>query len=125
MSPLNMASVTATAKTGTFRQPVIVAQSLDDRQLATAQGLSASTSAQLRAMMNRTATSGTAAGIMSGLGGNIGAKTGSAEVDGQAKSNSWFTGYRNDIAAAAMTQDGGHGIDAAGPIVRAVLAAGG
>jgi hypothetical protein len=125
MSPLNMASVTATAKTGSFRQPVLVAQSLDDRQLATAQGLSASTSAQLRAMMNRTATSGTAAGIMAGLGGSIGAKTGSAEVDGQSKSNSWFTGYRDDIAAAAMTQDGGHGIDAAGPIVRAVLAAGG
>jgi cell division protein FtsI/penicillin-binding protein 2 len=125
MSPLNMASVTATAKTGTFRQPVLVAQSLDDRQLATARGLSAGTSAQLRAMMNRTATSGTAAGIMSGLSGSIGAKTGSAEVDGQSKSNSWFTGYRNDVAAAAMTQDGGHGIDAAGPIVRAVLAAGG
>ncbi|WP_405972476.1 penicillin-binding transpeptidase domain-containing protein [Streptomyces sp. NBC_00988] len=125
MSPLNMASVTATAKTGTFRQPILVAQSLDDRQLATAQGLSASTTAQLRAMMNRTATSGTAAGIMSGLGGSIGAKTGSAEVDGQSKSNSWFTGYRDDVSAAAMTQDGGHGIDAAGPIVRAVLAAGG
>ncbi|MEV6509510.1 penicillin-binding transpeptidase domain-containing protein [Streptomyces sp. NPDC051642] len=125
MSPLNMASVTATAKTGTFRQPILVAQSLDDRQLATAQGLSASTSAQLRAMMNRTAISGTAAGIMSGLGGSIGAKTGSAEVDGQSKSNSWFTGYRDDVSAAAMTQDGGHGIDAAGPIVRAVLAAGG
>jgi hypothetical protein len=125
MSPLNMASVTATAKTGTFRQPILVAQSLDGRPLATAKGLSASTSAQLRAMMNRTATSGTAAGIMSGLGGSIGAKTGSAEVDGQSKSNSWFTGYRNDVAAAAMTQDGGHGIDAAGPIVRAVLAAGG
>ncbi len=125
MSPLNMASVTATAKTGTFRQPVLVAQTLDDRQLATARGLSASTSAQLRAMMNRTATTGTAAGIMSGLSGSIGAKTGSAEVDGQSKSNSWFTGYRDDVAAAAMTQDGGHGIDAAGPIVRAVLAAGG
>ncbi|WP_019066594.1 penicillin-binding transpeptidase domain-containing protein [Streptomyces hokutonensis] len=125
MSPLNMASVTATAKTGTFRQPVLVAQSLDDRQLATAKGLSASTSAQLRAMMYRTATSGTAAGIMAGLGPNIGAKTGSAEVDGQSKSNSWFTGYRGDVAAAAMTQDGGHGIDAAGPIVRAVLAASG
>ncbi|MFI5885120.1 penicillin-binding transpeptidase domain-containing protein [Streptomyces sp. NPDC051554] len=125
MSPLNMASVTATAKTGTFRQPILVAQSLDDRQLATAKGLSASTTAQLRAMMNRTATSGTAAGIMSGLGGSIGAKTGSAEVDGQSKSNSWFTGYRDDVSAAAMTQDGGHGIDAAGPIVRAVLAAGG
>lgn len=125
MCPLNMASVTATAMTGRFRQPVIVSQKLDDRELATAQGLSASTVAQLRAMMNRTATSGTASGIMAGLSGSIGAKTGSAEVDGQSKSNSWFTGYRNDIAAAAMTQDGGHGIDAAGPIVAAVLRSGG
>lgn len=72
-------------------------------------------------MIRMTATQGTAAGVMAGLGGDIGAKTGSAEVDGQTKSNSWFTGYRNDLAAAAMTQDGGHGVDAAGPIVAAVL----
>ncbi|MPY62678.1 penicillin-binding transpeptidase domain-containing protein [Streptomyces spongiae] len=123
MSPLNMASVTATAMTGTFRQPVIVSPRLDDRQLATAKGLKASTVQQLRQMMNRTATSGTAAAAMSGLGGSIGAKTGSAEVDGQTKSNSWFTGYRNDVAAAAMTQEGGHGGDAAGPIVATVLRA--
>jgi hypothetical protein len=125
MSPLNMASVTATAMTGVFRQPVLVPPELDDRQLAQAKGLSASTVAQLRQMMNRTATSGTAAVAMSGLSGSIGAKTGSAEVDGQAKSNSWFTGYRNDVAAAAMTQEGGHVGDAAGPIVAAVLRAGG
>ncbi|MFE9452505.1 penicillin-binding transpeptidase domain-containing protein [Streptomyces sp. NPDC006739] len=121
MSPLNMASVTATAMTGTFRQPVIVPQRLDGRDLATAGGLSAGTVAQLRAMMNRTATSGTAAGVMAGLSGSIGAKTGSAEVDGQTRSNSWFAGYRDDVAAAAMAQDGGHGIDAAGPIVASVL----
>ncbi|MET8943125.1 penicillin-binding transpeptidase domain-containing protein [Streptomyces sp. NPDC004542] len=125
MSPLNMASVTATAMTGAFRQPVIVSPKLDGRDLATARGLSAATVAQLRSMMNRTATSGTAAGVMSGLGGSIGAKTGSAEVDGQTKSNSWFTGYRNDIAAAAMAQDAGHGIDAAGPIVATLLRTGG
>ncbi|WP_406837635.1 penicillin-binding transpeptidase domain-containing protein [Streptomyces sp. AHU1] len=125
MSPLNMASVTATAMTGVFRQPVIVPRSLDDRELATAKGLSAGTVAQLRSMMNRTAVSGTAAQAMAGLGGSIGAKTGSAEVDGQAKSNSWFTGYRNDMAAAAMTQEGGHGGQAAGPIVAAVLRTGG
>ncbi|MFD5521369.1 penicillin-binding transpeptidase domain-containing protein [Streptomyces sp. NPDC127066] len=125
MSPLNMASVTATAMTGVFRQPVIVPRALDNRELATAKGLSAGTVAQLRAMMNRTAVSGTAAPVMSALGGSIGAKTGSAEVDGQAKSNSWFTGYRNDIAAAAMTQEGGHGGQAAGPIVAAVLRTGG
>ena len=121
MSPLNMASVTATAMNGAFRQPVIVPLSLDHREPARARGLSQSTVAQLRAMMNRTALSGTAAPVMSGLGGDIGAKTGSAETDGQAKSDSWFAGYRGDVAAAAMVQDGGHGVDAAGPIVATVL----
>lgn len=125
MSPLNMASVTATAMTGTFRQPVIVPLGLDGRAPARARGLPAGTVQQLRAMMHRTATSGTAAGVMAGLGGDIGAKTGSAEVDGQSRSNSWFTGYRGDIAAAAMAQDAGHGVDAAGPIVAAVLRTGG
>ncbi|WP_128375919.1 penicillin-binding transpeptidase domain-containing protein [Streptomyces cavernae] len=126
MSPLNMASVTATAITGTFRQPVIVAPKLDDRQLATAEGLSATTAAQLKQMMRLTATSGTAAKAMAAAGGgDIGAKTGSAEVDGNTKSNSWFTGFRGDVAAAAMTEEGGHGGDAAGPIVAAVLRASG
>ncbi|WP_107427634.1 penicillin-binding transpeptidase domain-containing protein, partial [Streptomyces glaucescens] len=124
MNPLNMASVTATATTGAFRQPVIVPRALDDRELATARGLDASTVQQLRAMMNRTATSGTAAQVMAGLSGSIGAKTGTAEVDG-AKANSWFTGYRDDVAAAAMVQQGGRGGDAAGPIVASVLRAGG
>jgi hypothetical protein len=121
MSPLNMASVTATAITGTFRQPYLVSPGLDDRQLARAEGLKASTAAQLKQMMRLTATQGTAQEAMRGLGGDIGAKTGSAEVDGNAKSNSWFTGFRGDIAAAAMTEEGGHGGDAAGPIVAAVL----
>jgi cell division protein FtsI/penicillin-binding protein 2 len=99
LSPLNMASVTATAMTGAFRQPVIVSPTLDGRELARAKGLSSGTVAQLRTMMNRTAVSGTAARVMAGLSGRIGAKTGSAEVDAQSRSNSWFTGYRNDIAA--------------------------
>jgi hypothetical protein len=125
MSPLNMASVTATAMTGTFRQPVLVPLRLDGRTPARAKGLPAATVRQLRAMMHRTAVSGTAAGVMSGLSGDIGAKTGSAEVDGQAVSNSWFAGYRNDVAAAAMAERGGHGGDTAGPIVAAVLRTGG
>jgi hypothetical protein len=125
MNPLNMASVTATAITGTFRQPYLVSPELDGREPATARGLQASTAAQLKQMMRLTATQGTAEEAMSGLSGDIGAKTGSAEVDGRAKSNSWFTGFRNDVAAAAMTEEGGHGGDAAGPIVADVLRAGG
>lgn len=125
MNPLNMASVTATAITGEFRQPYLVPFELDDRKPATAKGLPQSTAAQLKQMMRLTATQGTGAAAMSGLGGDIGAKTGSAEVDGQTTSNSWFTGFRNDVAAAAMTEEGGHGGDAAGPIVADVLRAGG
>jgi Penicillin binding protein transpeptidase domain/NTF2-like N-terminal transpeptidase domain len=125
MNPLNMASVTATAITGAFRQPYLVSPKLDDRELATAKGLPYNTAAQLKQMMRLTATQGTATKAMAGLGGDIGAKTGSAEVDGQQVSNSWFTGFRNDMAAAAMTEEGGHGGDAAGPIVAAVLRAAG
>ncbi|MFF8587409.1 penicillin-binding transpeptidase domain-containing protein [Streptomyces althioticus] len=125
MNPLNMASVTATAVTGAFRQPYLVSPELDGRQLAQAKGLPGGTAAQLKEMMRLTATQGTAQKAMSGLGGDIGAKTGSAEVDGNATSDSWFTGFRNDVAAAAMAQQGGHGGDAAGPIVAAVLRAGG
>ncbi|MFF3752977.1 penicillin-binding transpeptidase domain-containing protein [Streptomyces sp. NPDC002018] len=125
MNVLNMASITATAKNGTFKQPVIVPRSLDDRTLATAaRSLPYSVAQQLRDMMRLTATSGTGADAMSGLGGDKGAKTGSAEVDGQATSNSWFTGFQNDVAAAAVVQSGGHGGDAAGPVVAAVLRAG-
>ncbi|MFE2937492.1 penicillin-binding transpeptidase domain-containing protein [Streptomyces sp. NPDC059255] len=125
MNVLNMASITATAKNGTFKQPVIVSPSLDDREIATAaRSLPSGVAQQLRSMMRLTATSGTGANAMSGLGGDKGAKTGSAEVDGQETSNSWFTGYHNDLAAAAVVEAGGHGGDAAGPVVAAVLAAG-
>ncbi|NDZ56851.1 penicillin-binding protein [Streptomyces anulatus] len=126
MNALNMASITATARTGTFRQPVIVPQSLDNRPLATAtRSLSPSVTQQLTTMMRATAAWGTGAKAMASVGGDKGAKTGSAEVDGQDTSNSWFTGFSNDLAAAAVVQTGGHGGDAAGPVVAEVLRAGG
>ncbi|WP_308409028.1 penicillin-binding transpeptidase domain-containing protein [Streptomyces sp. AC558_RSS880] len=125
VNALNMASVAATASTGTFRQPILVALDLDGRSIAEAKrSLPDDVTEQLRAMMRRTATEGTAAEAMRGLPGDIGAKTGSAEVDGAETSDSWFTGFRDDTAAAATVEAGGHGGDAAGPIVRDILAAG-
>jgi cell division protein FtsI/penicillin-binding protein 2 len=126
MNPLNMASVSATVKAGVFRQPYLVAPSVDGRTLATAQRtLSASTLAQLRDLMSYTAAYGTAAEAMAGVGGDVGAKTGSAEVDGQKKPNGWFTAYRGDLAAAGVVQAAGHGGETAGPIVAALLKLGG
>lgn len=126
MNPLNMASITATAVNGQFLQPYIVPKDLDNRKFATASPLPAGVSAQLREMLNYTATApeGTATKALAGVGGKKGGKTGSAEIDGHATSDSWFTGYSNDLAAAALVQSGGHGGDAAGPVVAEVLLAG-
>ncbi|MER7487387.1 penicillin-binding transpeptidase domain-containing protein [Streptomyces sp. NPDC126497] len=126
MNPLNMASVSATVQSGVFRQPYLVSPDLDGRKLATAsRTLSAGTLAQLRELMSYTASYGTAAEAMAGVSGARGAKTGSAEVDGQKKPNGWFTAYRGDLAAAGVVQKGGHGGSTAGPIVAALLSSGG
>ncbi|MET8081021.1 penicillin-binding transpeptidase domain-containing protein [Streptomyces sp. NPDC005303] len=126
MNPLNMASVSATIESGTFKQPYLVSPSVDNRTLATAsRTMSSATLSQLRELMAYTAGYGTAAEAMSGVYGNVGAKTGSAEVDGQKKPNGWFTAYRGDLAAAGVVQAGGHGGDTAGPIVATLLKMGG
>lgn len=124
MNPLTMASVSATVKSGVFKQPYLVPQELDGRQFATApKNMKPETAQSLRELMAATASYGTAAEAMSGLTGDVGAKTGSAEVDGQEETNAWFTGYRGDLAAAAMVPDSGHGGEFAGPLVKDVLAA--
>ncbi|MER7739854.1 penicillin-binding transpeptidase domain-containing protein [Streptomyces sp. NPDC096538] len=126
MNPLNMASVSATVKAGVFHQPYLVSPEVDGRQLAKApRTLSADTLAQLRDLMSYTASAGTAAEAMAGVGGDRGAKTGSAEVDNQKKPNGWFTAYAGDLAAAGVVQAAGHGGSTAGPIVAALLKAGG
>ncbi|MFG3038886.1 penicillin-binding transpeptidase domain-containing protein [Streptomyces sp. NPDC048330] len=126
MSALNVASLSATVRDGGFRQPYLVARSLDDRTFATADRLSPAVASGLQQMMRGAATAadGTATRAMAGLPSPKGAKTGSAEVDAQSTSNSWFTGYSGDLAAAAVVQSGGHGGDAAGPVVAQVLRAG-
>ncbi|MEV7418045.1 penicillin-binding transpeptidase domain-containing protein [Streptomyces sp. NPDC089919] len=125
MNAMTVASITATAKTGAFRQPVVVSPEVDHRTVATAErAMKPSVSAQLRQMMRRTAASGTAAGAMASVPGrDKGAKTGSAEVDGAANPDSWFTAWRGDLVAAAYVAGGGHGADAAGPLVASVLSA--
>lgn len=125
MNPLTMASVSATVKAGQFHQPYLVPPTFDGRKLAeAARPLTPDAAQQLRSLMNRTAVNGTAAEAMAGLDGDFGGKTGSAEVDGQHKPNAWFTAYRDDLAAAAVVPNSGHGGEFAGPVVAEVLRAG-
>lgn len=126
MNPLTMASVAATARTGSFHQPYLVPQSVDNRAFAhAARPLPATVDAELRSMMKLTAQAGTAQPAVGSLSGDVGAKTGTAEVDGQSKPNSWFLAYRDDVAAAAVVPKSGEGYKFAGPIVAAILAAAG
>ncbi|MFI5533747.1 penicillin-binding transpeptidase domain-containing protein [Kitasatospora sp. NPDC051853] len=114
---LAMASVSATVQSGTFRQPVLIPGLPQQKAART---LGARPLNDLRAMMRRTAESGTASGALRGIAGAAG-KTGTAEVNGQPKPNSWFTGYRGDLAVAAEVQAGGHGSDAAAPAAASLL----
>lgn len=124
MNPLTMASVISTARTGTFAQPYLVDPSVGHRRLATARRtLDPTAHRRLRDLLHTTATSGSAAGAMAGLSGDIGAKTGSAEVTGQEDPNGWFAAWHGDLAAAAVMQRGGRGGSSSGPLVAAVLKA--
>ncbi|GHA95229.1 penicillin-binding transpeptidase domain-containing protein [Streptomyces termitum] len=125
MNALNMASISATVKDGGFKQPYLVPRDLDGREFATAERLPGDVASGLRTLMRAAATSsaGTATEAMASVPSPKGAKTGSAEVNNQATSNSWFTGYSGDLAAAAVVDSGGHGGDAAGKVVATVLKA--
>ncbi|MFF3215847.1 penicillin-binding transpeptidase domain-containing protein [Streptomyces sp. NPDC002886] len=121
MNALSIASLSATVKNGAFRQPVILPREMIKGKLTTAQPLPGKMAATLRSLMNAAATDGTAAKAMSAVSGDKGAKTGSAEVDGQSDSNSWFTGYADDLAAGSVVQSGGYGSGPAGDVVASVL----
>ncbi|MEV8537254.1 penicillin-binding transpeptidase domain-containing protein [Streptomyces sp. NPDC051211] len=121
MNALSVASLSATVKNGAFRQPVIVPREMIKGELTTAQPLPGNMAATLRSVMGAAATDGTAAKAMSAVSGDKGAKTGSAEVDGQSDSNSWFTGYADDLAAGSVVQSGGYGSGPAGDVVASVL----
>ncbi|MEE1827172.1 penicillin-binding transpeptidase domain-containing protein [Streptomyces sp. BE20] len=122
MNPLAIASVAATVQSGTFKQPILVAEL---PQQKAARDLSPDAAAKLKAMMAATAKDGTAKDVMAGISDNAGAKTGSAEATGITTTNSWFTAFRGNIAVAAEVEGGGHGVDAAGPAVASVIKAAG
>ncbi|MBF6056073.1 penicillin-binding protein [Streptomyces eurocidicus] len=118
-NPLTMASIAATAATGTFRQPTLLPGT---HGTATTAPLPGDVADRLRAMMRATVTDGTAKGLAD-LPGDIGAKTGTAEVSEQAPNNGWVAAHRDGIAIAAVVEGGLSGSASAVPLVHDVLAA--
>jgi Penicillin binding protein transpeptidase domain/NTF2-like N-terminal transpeptidase domain len=117
MSPLAMASVAATVRTGAFTQPRLTP---DAPRVRAAGSLPAASAAALRAMMRQVVLTGTARSTLGGLSGQVAAKTGTAETGGP--DNGWLLGYRGDLAFGCLVEGGGHGADSCGPLVRDLLA---
>ncbi|MEU6177649.1 penicillin-binding transpeptidase domain-containing protein [Streptomyces coeruleorubidus] len=118
-NPLIMASVTATAVSGTFHQPSLTEGNEDTTSTTP---LPRGVVAQLREMLRATVTDGTAR-VLSDLPGEIGAKTGTAEVSDDQDNNGWLVAHRGNVAVACVVEEGVTGGGSAGPVVRSLLAA--
>jgi len=116
-NPLVMASIGATVAHGGFKQPVLLS-SLHQVQAATP--ISYATASDLRQLMSATAQYGTAAPRLAGMGSSVGAKTGTAEVDGQ-QPNGWFVAYDSTLSVAAEVIGATTGADTAGYVVADIL----
>ena len=116
-NPLIMASVTATAVSGTFHQPSLTAGTEDETRTTP---LPRGVVTQLRAMLRATVTDGTAK-VLSDLPGEIGAKTGTAEVSDDQDNNGWLVAHRGNVAVACVVEEGVTGGGSAGPIVHSLL----
>ncbi|MFE3196624.1 penicillin-binding transpeptidase domain-containing protein [Embleya sp. NPDC059237] len=116
-NPLVMASATATAVSGKFRQPVVIK---GQRPTAKGRDLPASVVADLRGLMRATVTDGSAK-ILADLPGDVGAKTGTAEVTETGPNNGWLVAYRGNVAIACLVEGGITGSGSAGPIVHDIL----
>lgn len=122
-SPLVMASIAATVKSGTFNQPVLVPDAVKKRFTAPA-ALGAEVTGQLRELMRATVTSGSAHALRE-LPGSPHAKTGTAEfgTGKPPRTHAWMIGYQgdSDLAWAVLLEDGGSGGADAGPVAARFL----
>ncbi|MQY15992.1 hypothetical protein SRB5_61840 [Streptomyces sp. RB5] len=122
-SPLVMASVVATVKTGAFHQPVLVPDAVD-KPYETTEKLAPKTAGMLRTLMREVVVSGSGQALRD-LPGDPHAKTGTAEfgTDSPPRTHAWLTGYlgESDLAFCVLIEDGGSGGRDAGPVAARFL----
>ncbi|MEU0073122.1 penicillin-binding transpeptidase domain-containing protein [Streptomyces sp. NPDC006332] len=122
-SPLVMASLAATVKAGSFKQPVLVPAAVKKKHQATAT-LDSKVWESLRGMMRATVTDG-AGRALKDVPGNPHAKTGTAEFGTETppRTHAWMIGYQEDrdLAWSVLLEDGGSGGSDAGPVAAKFL----
>ncbi|MDQ0405112.1 penicillin-binding transpeptidase domain-containing protein [Streptomyces sp. NPDC000349] len=121
-NPLIMASVTATAVSGEFHQPSVTAGTSGKTDGTRTEPLPGKVVTQLRGLMRDTVTDGTAR-VLADLPGEVGAKTGTAEVSDDQDNNGWLVAHRGNVAVAVVVEEGVTGGGSAGPVVHSLLSA--
>jgi cell division protein FtsI/penicillin-binding protein 2 len=117
-SPLAMATVAASVAAGTTVVPHLVA---GVEPTGSAEPLTPAESRSLRSMMQGVVANGSGR-VLAGLGGGVGAKTGTAEYgaprpDGSLATHAWMIAFRGDLAVAAFVEKGASGSQVAGPVL--------
>jgi len=113
VSPLAMAEVAGAVKSGATNSPTLIKGAAP----GSATPLPTATATALRSMMRSTVTNGTGS-VLAGQG-DVGAKTGTAEIG--TKTNAWMVGFRGDLAFAVVVEGGSSGGHDAGPLVKTLL----
>ncbi|SDS22217.1 Cell division protein FtsI/penicillin-binding protein 2 [Friedmanniella luteola] len=116
-SPLAMAAVAASVQAGETVVPHLLTGTVAEPEGAPLTGDEAE---QLKAMMRRVVTQGSAGGVLGDLGGPaVIAKTGTAEYgdDEPRRTHAWMIAAQGDLAVAVFVADGASGSRTAGPLL--------
>lgn len=120
VSPLVMANVAATVGSGTWQPPNLVVAPAPAGRPPPVPLAEADT---LRALMRGVVTDGTGDAVAGVPGGEVFAKTGTAEFGTEVppRAHGWMIGYQGDVAFAVFVEGGESGSRTAGPIAARFL----
>lgn len=118
---LNVALASASIANGSSLQPKLITDPA--QKTATAAPLDPTDVTEIRSMMRSVVTDGTGSSLASVGGGEVMAKTGTAEygTESPPETHAWITGYQGDIAFAVVVEGGGFGGQVAGPLAASFL----
>jgi len=122
-SPLVMATVAASVASGHTVVPYLLEDYRPDA--SPGEPLRPAEAATLAQLMRAVVAEGSGS-FLSGLPGDIGAKTGTAEygepgADGSLPTHTWMVAFQDDLAVAVFVETGESGSSTAGPLLEAFL----
>lgn len=120
VSPLNVATATASVASGVRRPPHLLVDPEPATDAPAAEtALDQRRAATMRSLMCEAVRTGTAKALRAAPGGPVSGKTGTAQQDDDTpfpQPHGWFTGYQGKIAFAVVVERGGLGARSAVPV---------